>query len=121
MDENDAEALRANGCFLVAEGANMPCTPVAIDIFHNSGILYASGKMSNGGGVGCSSLEMAQNASKSRWTREEVDNKLKVMMKHIYDSSITQSRRFGCSLMDGGNIAGFLRVVQSMENQGKLF
>ena len=88
LDEKDAQTLVNNGCRLVAEGANMPCTPEAITILQQNGILYAPGKASNAGGVAVSGLEMSQNSIRMYWTREEVEDRLRVIMKKIHDQCI---------------------------------
>lgn len=120
VSKEDAEALVENGCKGVVEGANMPCTAEAADILLESRIAYAPGKASNAGGVATSQLEMAQNASMQRWTFEEVDEKLKTIMCHIYKSSRDAAEEFGekDNLVVGANIAGFRRVADAMIQQG---
>ena len=116
----DAQALVDNGCIAVSEGANMPSTPEAIEIFQNSGLLYAPGKAANAGGVSVSGLEMTQNAIKLSWSKEEVDNKLKQIMKDIH----TQCVKYGTlengyvNYVKGANIAGFMKVAKAMMDQG---
>jgi glutamate dehydrogenase (NADP+) len=116
----DAELLVKNGCKLVAEGANMPSTPEAIEVFQKSKILYAPGKASNAGGVATSGLEMSQNSMRLSWSREEVDCRLKEIMKNIHDSAYSASKRFGSegNYVMGANIAGFLKVSQAMIAHG---
>lgn len=120
VSKEDAEALIENGCKGVVEGANMPCTAEAADILLESRIAYAPGKASNAGGVATSQLEMAQNSSMQRWTFEEVDEKLKTIMCHIYKSSRDAAEEFGekDNLVVGANIAGFRRVADAMIQQG---
>ncbi len=116
----DAAVLVKNGCIAVAEGANMPCTPEAVDIFHENGILFAPGKASNAGGVATSGLEMAQNASFLSWSFEEVDCRLQQIMKNIYKNCRKAAEDYGCgdNLVAGANIAGFLKVAEAMLAQG---
>merc|ERR1719232_2130295 len=92
------------------EAANMPSTEKAVEIFKERKVLFGPAKAVNAGGVGVSGLEMAQNAAFTSWGREEVDEKLQVMMKNIYTSSMTAAKNFGCDLQAGANIAGFLKV-----------
>ncbi len=116
----DAAQLVKNGCILVAEGANMPSTPEAINIFLDKKILYSPGKASNAGGVAVSGLEMSQNSMRIAWTREEVDNRLKGIMKSIHDNAYNAAKQFGHegNYMMGANIAGFLKVADAMLDQG---
>jgi len=116
----DAEALVKNGCKLVAEGANMPSTPEAIEIFQKNKLLYAPGKASNAGGVATSGLEMSQNSIRLSWPREEVDAKLKGIMKSIHDNAYAASKQFGDegNYVQGANIAGFLKVSSAMIAHG---
>ncbi|HET8816429.1 MAG TPA: NADP-specific glutamate dehydrogenase [Pseudidiomarina sp.] len=120
ISKEDAEALVENGCKGLVEGANMPCTAEAADILLESRIAYAPGKASNAGGVATSQLEMAQNSSMQRWTFEEVDERLKTIMCHIYQSSRDAAEEFGekDNLVVGANIAGFRRVADAMIQQG---
>lgn len=120
LTEADARALVANGCFAVSEGANMPSTQDAVEIFLDAKICYGPGKAANAGGVATSQLEMAQNASMQRWSFEEVDEKLKVIMKNIYLSASTTAAEFGepHNLVLGANIAGFRKVADAMIEQG---
>ncbi len=116
----DAEALVKNGCKLVAEGANMPSTPEAIEVFQKAKILYAPGKASNAGGVATSGLEMSQNSMRLAWSRDEVDTRLKGIMKSIHDNAYSASKRFGeeGNYVMGANIAGFLKVADAMIAHG---
>jgi glutamate dehydrogenase (NADP+) len=118
---NDAEAktLVANGCMLVSEGANMPTTPEAVEVFQNAKILFAPGKASNAGGVATSGLEMSQNSLRMNWTREEVDAKLKQIMRDIHSSCIEYgSEGDYVDYVKGANIAGFVKVADAMLDQG---
>lgn len=116
----DARALVANGCLAVSEGANMPSTQEAVEVFLKSGIAYGPGKAANAGGVATSQLEMAQNASMQRWSFEEVDAKLQVIMRNIYQRARDTAAEFGQpgNLVLGANIAGFKRVAEAMIEQG---
>ncbi len=118
--EKDAQNLVNNGVKLVCEGANMPSTPDAINIFLDRKILYAPGKASNAGGVAVSGLEMAQNSMRLSWPKEEVDNRLKFIMKSIHKTCIDAAAEYGApgNYMAGANIAGFLKVVNAMLDQG---
>jgi glutamate dehydrogenase (NADP+) len=120
INEKDAANLVRNGVKLVSEGANMPSTPEAINIFLDGRILYAPGKASNAGGVAVSGLEMAQNSMRIRWTREEVDNRLRIIMKSIHQTCLDAAAEYGTpgNYMAGANIAGFLKVVNAMLDQG---
>ena len=116
----DAVALAKNGCGLVSEGANMPSTPEAIEIFQANKILYAPGKAANAGGVAVSGLEMSQNAMRLSWSRDEVDSRLKNIMKDIHDNAWNAAKEFGeeGNYMTGANIAGFLKVANAMIDHG---
>ncbi|MDO6736753.1 NADP-specific glutamate dehydrogenase [Wenyingzhuangia sp. 2_MG-2023] len=120
LDKNAAISLISNGCFCVTEGANMPCTIDAIEEFHKAKIFFAPGKASNAGGVATSGLEMTQNALRYKWTRTEVDNKLKEIMKDIHASC----EEYGTeqdgyvNYVKGANIAGFVKVADAMLAQG---
>ncbi len=117
----EAKALIANGCRLVAEGANMPSTPEAIAAFQKTkGFLYAPGKASNAGGVATSGLEMSQNSMRLGWSREEVDAKLKGIMKAIHDNAFNTAKQYGrkSDYMFGANVAGFVKVADAMIDQG---
>ena len=120
--KEDAENLVKNGCMLVAEGANMPCTPEAIEVFQKSGIMYAPGKASNAGGVATSGLEMVQNFGGMYWTSEEVDQKLQGIMKNIHDNCLKTAKEYGKEgdYMAGANIAGFIKVADAMIAEGVL-
>ena len=120
LDGNDAKALVANGCVAVAEGANMPSTPEAIEVFQSSGILYAPGKASNAGGVATSALEMSQNSQRLSWSFDEVDKKLEGIMVGIYNNASSTAKEFGVAgnLVAGANIAGFKKVADAMLAQG---
>ena len=116
LDLNSAKALIANGCFAVAEGANMPCTPDAVDAFQSAGILFAPAKAANAGGVATSALEMSQNSMRFYWTFEEVDDHLRKIMTDLYHNASSAAARYGApgDLVAGANIAGFLKVGESM-------
>ncbi len=116
----DAKNLLANGVYVVSEGANMPTVPEGVNQFVEAGILYGPGKAANAGGVAVSGLEMAQNSMRYSWTREEVDNRLHMIMKDIHKSCIEAAERFGTpgNYVNGANIAGFLKVADSMLDQG---
>jgi len=109
-----------NGLIAVSEGANMPSTPEAIHHFQNHKILFAPGKASNAGGVATSGLEMSQNSLRISWTREEVDNRLKHIMKDIHDACTTYGMEEDgyCNYVKGANIAGFVKVADAMLAQG---
>ncbi len=116
LDLDSAKALIANGCFAVAEGANMPCTPDAVDAFQAAGILFAPAKAANAGGVATSALEMSQNSMRFYWTFEEVDDHLRKIMTDLYHNASSAAARYGApgNLVAGANIAGFLKVGESM-------
>ena len=120
LDENDAKKLISNGCSCVSEGANMPSTKDAIEIFHKSKILFAPGKASNAGGVATSGLEMTQNSLRYHWSREEVDEKLKDIMLNIHNSCIEYGKQDDgyIDYVKGANIAGFVKVADAMLAQG---
>ena len=111
-----AKALVANGCFAVAEGANMPCTPEAVEVIQGSGLLFAPAKAANAGGVAVSALEMSQNSMRFSWTFEEVDQRLKTIMDDLYRNASNAAAQYGMAgdLVAGANIAGFLKVADSM-------
>lgn len=120
LNEEEAKALIANGCICVAEGANMPSTPEAVAVFQNAKILFAPGKASNAGGVATSGLEMSQNSLRLSWTSEEVDDRLKVIMKDIHEACVEYGSD-GNGYVDyvkGANIAGFVKVADAMLGQG---
>jgi glutamate dehydrogenase (NADP+) len=112
----DAETLVKNGCVLVSEGANMPTTPEGVNVFLKNKVMYGPGKAANAGGVACSGLEMSQNAQMMYWTREEVDRKLRDIMKSIHSACYETSKKFDCpeNYVVGANIAGFQRVADAM-------
>ncbi len=120
IDGSDAKALLENGCMLVSEGANMPSTPEAIEVYQGAKILYAPGKASNAGGVATSGLEMSQNAIRLSWTREEVDEKLHSIMRSIHKNALEAAAEFGTpgNYVNGANIAGFKKVAAAMLAQG---
>ena len=119
LDLNDAKTLIKNGCKTIGEGANMPCTNDAVNLFIENKILYAPGKASNAGGVAVSGLEMAQNSLKYNWSREVVDGKLKEIMSDIHTSCIKYgSSKDEVNYVKGANIAGFVKVADAMLAQG---
>jgi glutamate dehydrogenase (NADP+) len=120
LDDSDANTLVSNGCICVCEGANMPCTPGAIEIMQRKGLLFAPGKAANAGGVAVSGLEMTQNAMKLRWPADEVDKRLHQIMCAIHESCVKNGQRSDgyIDYVKGANIAGFLKVANSMIDQG---
>jgi glutamate dehydrogenase (NADP+) len=120
LGKEDAESLVKNGCICISEGANMPSTPEAIEIFQGNQLMYAPGKAANAGGVATSGLEMTQNAMKLNWPKEEVDSRLNTIMRAIHETC----RHYGTrpdgyiDYVQGANIAGFLKVANSMIDQG---
>ena len=120
LDLEDAKALVANGCFAVAEGANMPATMEATEYFQANGVLFCPGKASNAGGVATSALEMSQNSERLSWTFEEVDSKLQSIMVNIFHSLDDAAKKYGMegNYVAGANIAGFLKVAEAMTAQG---
>ena len=120
MGLEDAKDLVKNGCMCVTECANMPLTPDASEILHESKILYSPGKASNAGGVACSGFEMAQNSTKIKWTREEVDQRLHQVMRDIHKNCLEAAERYGDpgNYSYGANIAGFIKVANAMLDQG---
>ena len=116
----DAKQLVANGCFAVAEGANMPTTLEATQYLQENGVLFAPGKASNAGGVATSALEMSQNSERLSWTFEEVDAKLQNIMVNICHNAADAAKRYGAegNYVVGANIAGFEKVVDAMQAQG---
>ena len=119
LKKSDAEILLKNGCICVGEGANMPSTPEAIEVFIKNKILFAPGKASNAGGVAVSGLEMAQNSLRYSWTREEVDQRLQSIMKDIHKSCLSYgSENEFVNYVKGANIAGFVKVADAMLAQG---
>ncbi|MEG0440898.1 MAG: NADP-specific glutamate dehydrogenase [Oscillospiraceae bacterium] len=120
LDLTAAKTLTDNGCTVVAEGANMPCTPDAVLHFQEKGLLFAPAKASNAGGVATSGLEMTQNSMRLSWSFEEVDEKLHTIMKNIYHNAADAAAEYGMpgNLVAGANIAGFLKVADAMIWQG---
>ena len=120
LDEESAKILLANGVMAVAEGANMPSTPGAIEAFQSAGILFAPAKASNAGGVATSGLEMSQNSQRLSWTFEEVDAKLKNIMVTIFHDAYNAAKKYGMegNLVAGANIAGFEKIADAMIAQG---
>ena len=122
VNEAEARMLVEGGVIAVAEGANMPCTPEAIEVFHENGILFGPGKASNAGGVATSGLEMSQNSLRMSWTREEVDQKLESIMINIHKNAFDTAEKYGMpgNYVAGANIAGFLKVAEATMAQGVL-
>ncbi len=120
LDGEDAQQLVRNGCYCVSEGANMPCTPEAIDVFRQAKILFGPGKAANAGGVAVSGLEMSQNAGHTVWTREQVDRQLQAIMKSVHDTCCLYGTKSDgwVDYVDGANIGGFVRVANAMLAQG---
>jgi glutamate dehydrogenase (NADP+) len=120
INAEDAKNLLDRGVYVVSEGANMPTVPEGVDLFISKGILYGPGKAANAGGVAVSGLEMAQNSMRYGWTREEVDNRLRIIMKSIHQACVDTADRFGVTgnYVIGANIAGYLKVADSMIDQG---
>ena len=120
LDGESAAILIKNGCYAVAEGANMPSTPEAVAAFQAHGVLFAPAKAANAGGVATSGLEMSQNSMRLSWTFEEVDAKLHAIMVNIYHNAAKAAAEYGCpgNLVAGANIAGFLKVAEAMKWQG---
>jgi glutamate dehydrogenase (NADP+) len=122
INGKDADNLVRNGVKVVCEGANMPCTPEAIDVFldKDNDLLYAPGKASNAGGVAVSGLEMAQNSMRLSWPREEVDGRLKMIMKSIHQTCVEVAEEYGYAgnYVVGANCAGFIKVANAMLDQG---
>ena len=120
LNGEDADYLLKHGCKLVGEGANMPSTPEAIEKFLHAKIMFSPGKASNAGGVATSGLEMSQNSERLSWSAEEVDNKLKGIMKSIHDNAYEAAAKYGHkgNYVMGANIAGFVKVADAMVAQG---
>lgn len=120
INKEAAQMLVQNGCFAVAEGANMPSTAEAVEVFQSNNVLFAPAKAANAGGVATSALEMSQNSMRLSWSFEEVDEKLQNIMKNIYASITAAAKEYGCEgdLVAGANIAGFIKVADSMLAQG---
>ncbi|WP_298323642.1 NADP-specific glutamate dehydrogenase [uncultured Dokdonia sp.] len=120
LDGDEAKTLVDNGCICVAEGANMPCTPEAIEVFHKAKILFSPGKASNAGGVATSGLEMSQNSLRYNWTAEEVDEKLHNIMLDIHEACVTYGKDEDgyVDYVKGANVAGFVKIADAMLAQG---
>jgi len=120
INAKDAATLLANGVYVVSEGANMPTVPEGVELFREKGILYGPGKAANAGGVAVSGLEMAQNSMRYGWTRQEVDDRLQLIMHSIHRACVETADRFGHKgdYVIGANVAGFLKVADSMLDQG---
>ena len=120
INAKDAQNLINNGVYLVSEGANMPTTPEGVDIFLDNKVLYAPGKAANAGGVSVSGLEMSQNSMRVNWSRKEVEARLKGIMQSIHSTCLLASQEYGTpgNYVNGANIAGFIKVADSMMDQG---
>jgi glutamate dehydrogenase (NADP+) len=120
INDNDAYKLINNNVKLVCEGANMPCTPAAVDIFQDKSILYAPGKAANAGGIAVSGLEMVQNSQRLNWLSGEVDDRLKIIMNGIHKTCLEVAQEYGTpgNYLNGANIAGFVNVVEAMLDHG---
>ena len=122
INAEEAKMLVEGGVVAVAEGANMPCTPDAVEVFHDNDVLFAPGKASNAGGVATSGLEMSQNSLRMNWSREEVDQRLEGIMVNIHKNAFQTAQKYGMpgNYVAGANIAGFLKVAESTIAQGIL-
>ena len=120
INGEEAKMLVDNQVMAVAEGANMPCTPEAVEVFLSNGVMFAPGKASNAGGVATSGLEMTQNSLRYNWSREEVDEKLREIMLSIHNSCIEHGKQKNgyVNYVKGANIAGFVKVADAMIAQG---
>ena len=120
LELSDAETLTGNGCFVVSEGANMPSTPEAVELFIEKKVLFGPGKAANAGGVAVSGLEMSQNSMRISWTREEVDARLQQIMKDIHETCVTYGKDDSgfVNYVKGANIGGFIKIAKSMMAQG---
>ncbi|MCK5114260.1 MAG: NADP-specific glutamate dehydrogenase, partial [Phycisphaerae bacterium] len=120
IDGKAAQTLVNNGCIAVGEGANMPSTPEAVEIFQSNNVSFGPAKAANAGGVATSALEMAQNSMRIAWPFEEVDSRLKTIMNAVYDQCVAASDAYGMKndLVAGANIAGFMKVANAMVAQG---
>ncbi len=120
IDENDARTLIKNGCYLVSEGANMPSTPEAVEVFLHAKILFGPGKAANAGGVAVSGLEMTQNSMRLPWTRQEVDARLQQIMMSIHESCVKYGKDDSgyVNYVNGANVGGFIKVAKAMMSQG---
>jgi glutamate dehydrogenase/leucine dehydrogenase len=119
INGDNAKTMISNGCKVVSEGANMPTDPDAVNIFLDAGILFGPGKAANAGGVATSGLEMSQNSMRLNWSREEVDSKLHTIMKNIHEACVIHGTENGSvNYVKGANIAGFIKIADSMLDQG---
>jgi len=119
INGDNAKTMISNGCKVVSEGANMPADSEAVNIFIDAGILFGPGKAANAGGVATSGLEMSQNSMRLNWSREEVDSKLHTIMKNIHEACVTHGTENGSvNYVKGANIAGFIKIADSMLDQG---
>jgi len=119
INKDDANTLVENGCICISEGANMPTEPNAVENFQKNDVLFGPGKASNAGGVAVSGLEMSQNSMRISWSRDEVDNKLNDIMKHIHESCVNHGSENGSiNYVKGANIAGFIKIADAMLDQG---
>ena len=120
VNGTEAQMLVDNNVLAVAEGANMPCTPEAVEVFHKNGVMFAPGKASNAGGVATSGLEMSQNSLRMGWTREEVDAKLDNIMVNIHKNAAETAEKYGRpgDYVFGANVAGFLKIAEAMDAHG---
>jgi glutamate dehydrogenase (NADP+) len=120
LDEDDAKTLIENGCIAIGEGANMPCTPEAVQTFLEAGIAFGPGKAANAGGVAVSALEMQQNAGRESWSFEYTDQQLKEIMQKIHADCRDAAEEYGTpgNYLNGANIAGFLMVARALIAQG---
>ena len=119
INKDDANTLVENGCICISEGANMPTEPNAVENFQKNDVLFGPGKASNAGGVAVSGLEMSQNSMRISWSRDEVDNKLNDIMKHIHESCENHGSENGSvNYVKGANIAGFIKIADAMLDQG---
>jgi glutamate dehydrogenase (NADP+) len=120
INAQDAQSLLDNGVYLVSEGANMPTSSEGVRLFLERKILYGPGKAANAGGVAVSGLEMAQNSMRFSWTREEVDQRLRTIMKDIHTMCLSAAEQYGTpgNYLNGANIAGFVKVADAMIEQG---
>jgi len=119
INKKNAKTLVKNGCICISEGANMPTEPDAVDVLQKNDVLFGPGKASNAGGVAVSGLEMSQNSMRIHWTRDEVDNKLNDIMKHIHEACVNHGSENGSvNYVKGANIAGFIKIADSMLDQG---
>jgi glutamate dehydrogenase (NADP+) len=116
LNGGDAQALIEQGCVLGAEGANMPCTPEAVSLFHEAGVAFAPGKAANAGGVATSALEMQQNASRDAWTFEYTEQRLADIMAGVHRRCFETADEYGTpgNYVNGANIAGFIKVARAM-------